>query len=153
MEEKAKQMEIEEANIQSRDSYPIVIWCDIEPESPTQEEIYLAKNGLNVIYEENETEIIKLIQNKSKKVVAIVTEMYKKDEDNDHTSVAVGLNLANIVREDLKIELPIIINSERVKKDLKLQALCKKNDLKPVMRGSSLFKLLNVPEPPLGEIK
>jgi hypothetical protein len=53
------------------------------------------------------------------------------------------------MKEDLASDIPVICFDERVKKDPKLQTLCKNKGLKPVMRGNSLYKLLNVAEPAL----
>ena len=152
-EAKRREQEEEAEKLANRDSMPIVLWYDAAPEKPTQEEIYLATQNLNVMYEEDESKFVQLVQTKKSKVVAIVTDLYRKDEGNVHSSVAIGLNLANILREEIGSTLPIIVYGERVRKDPKLQTLCKTNGLKPVMRGASLFKLLNVVEPPLGVLK
>jgi hypothetical protein len=113
----------------------------------------LATQNLNVVYEPSESKFVHVLQTKGAAVVAIVTDLYRKDEENVHTSVAAGLNLANILKEELASTVPIIVYGDRVRKDPKLQTLCKSNGLKPVMRGSSLYKLLGVAEPPLGILK
>jgi len=158
----------------TRTEFPIVLWYNESPEKYTKEQQYLALNSLQTVFCETLEAVIEHLEGvDGERVKFIVTDWLhaeKTSRENQHDKksidsndaddssnnkgigtmkIAAGLNLANILREDYGVKLPIICYSDRVKKDPKQQQLAIKNGVIPVMRGQSFFKLLGIPEPPL----
>lgn len=144
LDEKKKEIEEGEELLANKEELPVILW--FKPSMLIEEvEKYLVKHGLSLVVKETQEDILKELK-ANRKVIFLVTEFYVREEG---TTVAAGLNMANIIREEMKILIPIICYSERVRKEPKLQEMCRDAGIKPVMRGQSLYKLLGIPEPPL----